>query len=79
MTTTHRNIERGTSVRFTEQLGAVKRGTVFTTDRFVGKVEPGQLGLYQEPIILDGDNNWHLIQFGEWDVAATETWFEIAN
>ena len=68
-------LERGTPVRFTAQLGAVDRGTVLGAIRFVGAVQPGQQGLYQEPILI-GKEPWHIIQFGAWDVPAAEGQFE---
>jgi len=71
-------MKRGTPVTFTARLGAVSRGTVHTATQFVGTIEPGQVGLYQEPIILSEEIGWHLIQFGAWDVAATIDCFEPA-
>ena len=70
-------IERGTPVRFTASLGAVLQRTVHTAIRFDGAVDPGQVGLYQEPTTISGESGWHIIQFGAWDVAATESDFEI--
>ena len=71
------SLERGTPVKFTARLGAVLQGTVHTALRFDRAVDPGQLGLYQEPTTIGGESGWHIIQFDAWDVAATESEFEI--
>ena len=68
-------MEPGTPVRFTKRLGAVELGKAGTATRFVGEVEPGQLGLYQGPIVI-GNETWHVIQFGAWDIPAAEGQFE---
>ena len=71
-------MDRGTQVRFTKTLSAIERGKAGTATRFVGKVEPGQLGLYQEPTVIDDENCWHIIQFGAWDIVAATDQFETA-
>ena len=71
-------IEYGTPVRFLARLGAIERGKVGTATRFVGTIEIGQLGLYQNPFDIDGEP-WHIIQFGAWDIPVDETDFEVVG
>jgi hypothetical protein len=70
------SIHYGTPVRFLANLGAVERGMAGRATKFVGTATAGQTGLYLQPLPGIGEDDWHVLAFGAWDVPAHRSQFE---
>ena len=70
-------MQPNSSVRILIKAGAVEKGRAYSATRFVGTVEPGQLGIYQGPMTGEmGDQGWHVVSLGAWDVPLHQSQFE---
>ena len=61
-------MQPNSSVRILIKAGAVEKGQVYSATRFVGTVEPGQVGTYQGSMAgYMGTQGWHVVSLGDWD------------